>query len=433
MLRRLLIGIGVVLIGLVAVSLALSLWLMGQPLAAPRSSPAVVSGAPCCRELIPLPTTDIQGISRHLDVLARQEPADGRDPILRALTRAEPRPTPPLTRTLNCLLVGLDRRPGRGGGGRTDTIVVAVFDRGSDHIGLISIPRDLYVVVPDHGPARVNAAYNIGRRQRRDGLEVLERVVEDTLAIPIHHSIAVDLDVFERSVDALGGVTVDVPCPIQDNFVDPRTESGRRPLDVAAGRRRMDGATAAMYIRSRHGRSDWARARRQQAVLLAMRERLLSVGGIARVPALWEQFNASVMTDMSRLDLVRLAARGLGADLTHLHGLVIGHRQTEHWTTPEGRWVLLPQFEAIDEAMGELFSAPSPGQRPAGAACPAADVAMTRPDRVSLRRRLERARQRSSGSYSSNVSASSSSSPGVTASNSDHSSSPPPSPSSPSD
>jgi LCP family protein required for cell wall assembly len=289
--------------------------------------------------------------------------------------------------TLNILLVGLDRRPGTSSGGRTDTILVAVLDRTSEHVGLISIPRDLYVEVPDHGPARINAAYGIGQRQHRDGLAVLERVVEDTLSIPIHHRIAVDLAGFEHSIDAVGGVVVDVPCPIQDNFVDLRDPSGRRPLDVPAGRQLMNGTTALMYVRSRHGRSDWDRARRQQAVLVALKTRLLSAGGISLIPTIWDQLGDSIQTDMTRLDILSLTQRAAGINLQQIHGLVLGHRHTEHWTTPEGQWVLLPQFEAIDTALVGLFSEPSPSGRPEGERCPAADVALTRPNREALRRR----------------------------------------------
>jgi len=384
MVRRLLIGLGI-MAGITTVAiLGLALWLFGRPLSEPRRPAATVFDSPYYGDLIPLPSTDIKGIPRDVGFDSAEGVSGGS--AYPTITRVETRATPPLRYTLNYLLVGFDTMRG---GGRTDTIVIVVFDRSSDHIGLISVPRDLYVMVPDSGPARINAAYAIGRRQGRDGLEVLERVVEDTLAIPIHHSIAVDLGLFESAVDAVGGVTVDVPCPIQDNFIDTREASGRRLLNVEVGRRHMDGTTAAMYCRSRHGRSDWDRARRQQRVLLALRSRLLTIGGVGRIPALWEQFGDSVTTNMTRLELFRLAGQVLQADTSHLHGLVLGYQQTEHWTTPEGRWVLIPRFDAIDDALAGLFSAPSPGARPSGAQCPAADVALTRPDRHALKRRVQ--------------------------------------------
>jgi LCP family protein required for cell wall assembly len=386
MMRRLVIGLSVMAAVLIGAILCFGFWLVGRPLAAPRPRGETIIDSPYYGDLIPLPSI---GVEASLDGVIASGPVEaGAEPYL-AITRVEKRATPAFRNTLNCLLIGLDRRPGARGGGRTDTIIIAVIDRGSDHIGLISVPRDLYVMIPDHGPGRINAANSLAYRSGHDGIEVLKRVVEDTLAIPIHHTIAVDLGLFERAVDAVGGVNVDVPCAIRDNFVDPREPTGRRLLDAPAGRQHMDGVTAAMYVRSRHGRSDWDRARRQQAVLLGLRSRLMSAGGVGRLPALWDQFGESVRTDMSRLDLFRLAGRLLRADPSHLHGMVIGHQQTEHWTTPEGSWVLLPRFDEIDRSFAGLFSAPSPGSMPSGTRCAAADVALTRPDHGAFRRRIQ--------------------------------------------
>ncbi len=414
MMRRLLIALSVTAAVLGVGILVIALWLGGRPLSPSSGRGPTVFSAPRPAELIRPSTAPIGGFETPQEELqSREEPTPDGPPL--PIVRTESGHTPPLRWTQNILLVGIDRRYGRKSGGRTDTIVVAVMDRTSDHVGLVSIPRDLYVNVPDHGPARINAAYVIGQRQRRNGLAVLERVVEDTLSIPIHHKIAVDLAGFERSIDALGGVMVSVPCPIQDNFVDERMPSGRRMLDVQAGRRHMDGRTALMYVRSRHGRSDWDRARRQQAVMLGARDRLFTASGLGRIPDLWDELSESIATDMSRLEMIELAQRAAETDTRHVHGLVLGHRHTEAWVTPQNRWVLLPQFEAIDEALSDLFSAPTPGARPGHVRCPAADVALTRPDRTKLRRRLRELQQMPSP-YSSSED---------TGSNSDHSSSPP--------
>jgi LCP family protein required for cell wall assembly len=386
MIRRGLIGLSATAFVLGACVLVLTVWLGGRPFAeASHRGPTVVDG-PVPGDLIAPSSASIDGPSTLGDVRQPASPVPVTLPF--PIVRTENKATPSLRWTLNVLLVGLDRRPGVTGGGRTDTILLAVMDRTSDHVGMVSIPRDLYVEIPDHGPARINAAYGIGQRQRRDGMKVLRRVVEDTLSIPIHHDIAVDLDGFERAIDALGGVTVDVTCPIEDNFLDSREPSGRRRLSLDAGPQHMDGRTAAMYVRSRHGRSDWDRARRQQALLLGMKARLLSVGGMSRGFAVWDELGESIRTDMTRMEMLGLAQRAAQVDPRHIHGLVLGHEHTEHWATPEGSWVLLPRFEAIDGALANLFSAPSPGARPGGARCPAADVALTRPDRRAVRVRV---------------------------------------------
>ncbi len=193
--------------------------------------------------------------------------------------------TPLLANAEAYLLLGVDHTRGRWG--RADSIVVAFFDDESGHVGVVSIPRDLLVEVPDHGPARINATLRIAVRAGDDPLEVMRGVVGEVLDAPIDHVLVGDLEAFERSIDGLGGIVVDVPCSIRDRFHDPRVEGGRRMLDVEAGERPMNGVTAAMYVRSRHGRSDWDRARRQQAVLAGLRRRLREVGPTGPAGCRW--------------------------------------------------------------------------------------------------------------------------------------------------
>jgi polyisoprenyl-teichoic acid--peptidoglycan teichoic acid transferase len=205
----------------------------------------------------------------------------------------------------------------------------------------------------------------------------LGRVVENTLGLPIAHALAIDIGVFERAVDALGGVTVDVPCPIVDRFLDPRDPTGHRKLDLAAGAVRMDGVTAAMYARSRHGRSDFSRARRQQAILLGMRRELAHSSTWLRLPALFSQFEGSLETDLRRVELLKLAERVLHVDSRHLHGLVLGAEQASPFQTADGKAVLRPNPAAISSALDKLFAAPSPGVPQPGSVCPKADIALS--------------------------------------------------------
>jgi polyisoprenyl-teichoic acid--peptidoglycan teichoic acid transferase len=306
------------------------------------------------------------------------EPVPSTAPVAPVTIVAQPARTPALASTRNFLIVGLDRRADGSGAALADSLVLVVLDERTDHVGLISIPRDLYVAIPEATTDRINTVYNVARHSRRDPLELLSRVVEDTLTLPVEHALALDLGVFERAVDAVGGVDVDVQCPIRDNFVDSREVGGRRLLDLDAGQQHLDGATAAMYVRSRHGRSDFSRARRQQAVLLGV-QHALSGQGLLKLPELWDAFESSVETDMRRIQLLALARRALSVEPSHLHGLVIGHEHVTGFRTPEGKSVVLPKFEAIDAALAKLFSAPSPGLRARGAACEPKDVALAGP------------------------------------------------------
>jgi len=273
------------------------------------------------------------------------------------------------------LLVGIDRRPDAKGAGLADTILVAMLDETRQSASVVSIPRDLWVTIPDHGEDRINVIPMVARRQKKPMLQLFSRVIEDTLGLPVAHGIFVDLGVFERVVDAVGGVEVAVPCPIIDSFHDTRLPGGRRRLDLAAGQALLDGPTAAMYVRSRHGRSDFGRARRQQAVLLGLRERVLSIGGFVRVPELYSAVEESISTDLRRYELVDLARRVLAVDRSELHGLVLSPPLTRAHGTDDGKAVLLPDRAAITQALLALPEAGPPGE-PLKAPCPPADAAL---------------------------------------------------------
>lgn len=286
--------------------------------------------------------------------------------------------TPPLSGTKNILLVGIDRRPGVTRGGLPDTIVLAVLSPKTGHLGLVSVPRDLYVEIPEHGQDRINAAFSVAWSQKKKPLELLASVVSDTLVLPVHHTLAVDLGAFETLVDALGGVDVDVPCAIDDNFLDDRTESGRRLLSLDEGVQHLDGPTASLYVRSRHGRTDFSRARRQQAVLFGMKNQFMSMDGLSRLPEFWEELGDVIVSDLSRADFLSLVRLASHIESDQVHGLVLGIEHAVPHRTEDGKAVLLPKFELIEAALADLFSESSPGALPAGTTCVARDVALRR-------------------------------------------------------
>lgn len=345
-------------VSMVGASYAACAWLWAAPYRAPVESGPAPQRVVAVAAPLPLPSAS---------VAIEPPPAP---PV-----KAKQARTPALTNTRNFLVIGLDRRPDGTGPALADSLVLVVLDESSRHVGLVSIPRDLYVDIPESGTDRINTVYQVAKRTHREPLELLSRVVEDTLKLPIEHALALDLGVFERAVDAVGGVEVQVPCAIRDNFVDARAESGRRLLDLDEGKHHLDGVTAAMYARSRHGRSDFHRARRQQAILLGV-QRALSGLGVLKLPDLWSAFESSIETDMRRVELLSLARRGMSTEPTHLHGLVIGRDHVEGFRTPDGKSVLLPKYDVIDASLTKLFSAPSPGVRPEHAVCEPKNAAL---------------------------------------------------------
>ncbi|MDW8099151.1 MAG: LCP family protein [Anaerolineae bacterium] len=264
-----------------------------------------------------------------------------------------------LRNTENLLVLGSDqRKPGQPW--RTDVIMVVAIDRAQRRVGIISIPRDLWVKIPGVGWERINTAdfYGSLRKKKNDnppnGIELLKETLRQNLGIPIHHYVRVDFEGFKGAVDALGGITVTVDCPLRD----PGWDTPGKRWQLEPGNYFMTGEDALRYVRSRYTGGDLDRARRQQRVLLAMRDRALEINLWPRLPALYREFRDRVLTDLGPLDILDLARFGLSLRAEDIHGLVIGRPMVRDWITRSGAMVLVPDYRQIREAIEGLFDLP---------------------------------------------------------------------------
>lgn len=180
------------------------------------------------------------------------------------------------------VLLGTDRRPGEEVTPRSDAILVLRLDPTRRRVAVLSLPRDLWVAIPGHGSNRLNAAFLWGERDGPPGggLALARATVADLLGSPVDYGVVADFRGFVGLVDALGGISVDVPRALEDRQF-PTSDRRFTTVRFAAGRQRMDGVTALTYARIRHPDSDFARGQRQQAILLAIAERLRERGDLA--------------------------------------------------------------------------------------------------------------------------------------------------------
>ena len=245
------------------------------------------------------------------------------------------------------LVVGLDTA---GGGGeetdaRTDTIMVARVDTDTGSVAMLSIPRDLSVAHPDSGEStRINAVAS------ESGLSGLVDVIESQLGIPIDHVVRIDFEGFERLVDLVGGIEIEVPAPIRDQRAGLRIDE--------TGCVRLDGEDALALARARmlevrqddswivDPRGDLGRMERQQVLVLAALDSLVGArpGPItANELADWATDNLAVDDGLGRDDLVRFAAVALDLD----RGQVVrSSLAVEAATQPDGAEVLVPSAGA---------------------------------------------------------------------------------------
>ncbi len=247
----------------------------------------------------------------------------------------------------NLLILGLDRRPEEGNIVRSDTIILTRIVPTQDCVALLSIPRDLYVDIPGHGPDRINTAHFWGEVQQPDsGPHRAMQTVAQNFGLSIQHYARVDFEGFRAVVDAVGGVDVYVEQPIVDDAY-PTDDYGTIHIEIPAGLQHMDGETALRYARSRHGSSDFDRLQRQQQVLIALFERLREPEVWPRLPFLYRAVRSHIETDMTAKDLFVLAPTLYRAASNGIEHRSIDREMTTPWTTPEGGAVLLPRWEAI--------------------------------------------------------------------------------------
>ncbi len=281
-------------------------------------------------------------------------------------TRApQPRATalPPasgkLDQTLNVLLLGSDRRPNEPVW-RTDVMMVAFLDAANGRAAILSLPRDLYVNVPTRGWDRLNIVDFWGEYTKYPGggPGLMQKVIADNFGIRIDKYARVDFDGFKKIIDTLGGIDVNVPCALEDDFIDATSPTGFRHFAVDAGMQRMNGATALMFVRQRHGSGDISRAQRQQRVMYALRDKIMSPGILPKLPQLYDQLQDTVDTDFGPLDLPRLIQIGGSVQPGNIRGRVIDETMWYFWTTPDGKSVLVFDKNKVRAAVDDLFNAP---------------------------------------------------------------------------
>ena len=264
---------------------------------------------------------------------------------------------------VNLLLLGVDRRDGDEWAYRADTVIVAGVDAGSGEAVLLSIPRDLQLPIPGHGEDRINTAnvYGYLEDYPGGGPALVEATVESNMGIPIDGYLMADFNAFERLVDALGGIEIDVTETLHDtDYPDPRPEDpyAFKTVHFDPGLQTMDGQRALEYARSRMSTSDFDRARRQQEVLVAIRQKALSPGSLLRLPALGLIVLDSLETNLSPREVMALGLLAVRLDPSRLERVVLEPPLVYGYVRADGAAVELPNWELINPVVAEHFGSP---------------------------------------------------------------------------
>lgn len=292
---------------------------------------------------------------------------------------------------VNLLLLGMGG-VGHEGATLTDTIVFASVRPSDGKVALLSIPRDLQVWMPRYSEyRRINTANAYAERDDPgEGGAAASEIVSSILGQHIHYYLRVDFKAFEQIIDTIGGIEVGVEHAFYDPFY-PDDNFGYAPVAFEAGVQTMNGERALKFVRSRHGTNgegnDFARARRQQKVLFALKERLLSFDVLLRpnrMKTILESLQNNIRTNIEFWEGMRLANLIRNVAVGQIQSVVLD-------TAPDGvlreryyngAFMLEPkdatwgQVRAIaegllDEATGTLAAVSAPSPLPAQTVPPA--------------------------------------------------------------
>ncbi len=261
---------------------------------------------------------------------------------------------------INALLIGIDEKTGLA-----DTIMLASFDPIAKDVVLLSIPRDLYVEINGFGSAKINAAHAYGQRYEYEGggPELLKDTVSRVTGMPIHYYGRVDFAGFKQAINVVDGITVNVEQPIHDPYYPDQTRTGYEPLHIEAGDQHMDGERALRYARSRKTTSDFDRSRRQQKIIMALREKVLSRGTLAnpsKVTGLLNTLSGNAKTNMSVDEIMRLLELSEGMSRDDIKRVQLDTSEDGYLTfsNVHGKSVLVPSagdFSEIKEYVRTLM------------------------------------------------------------------------------
>lgn len=281
---------------------------------------------------------------------------------------------------LTILLLGIDQRQDQAAQhvpSRSDTMIVLTVDPRQKKAALVSIPRDLVVPIPGHGDQKINTAHFWGEVDHPGGGPSLAvDTVERNFGIHVDYYARVDFLAFQRLIDAVGGIVVDVHRPILDDEY-PTPDYGTIRLYIPTGPQWMDGARALEYARSRHSENDFARQARQREVILAAERKALQPGMLVKLPEFVAILHESVGTDIPLTKIPSLVslARSIPAENVVDVGITsdmvvdVNHDGT----------VLLPDRARISRLFASVFGDVAPSQvvEPTSTPEPAARIEVT--------------------------------------------------------
>ena len=242
---------------------------------------------------------------------------------------------------INTIILGTDSREAEVALGRTDTIILTSVQPLRPRVGMLSVPRDLWVQIPGVGENRINAAFFFAEAQQPgSGPAAVIDAVAENFHVRMDYYLLVQFNGLEDLVDALGGVEVELLIAM----------SG-----YEAGQVHLDGAAALAFVRDRAGTDDFSRLERGQIFARALFNAVLSPQSWPRLPYVLGALPGALETDMPYWQWPRLGLALLRAGPDGIDMRVITREMATPFTTDAGASVLNPHWDLIRPLIAELF------------------------------------------------------------------------------
>jgi LCP family protein required for cell wall assembly len=236
----------------------------------------------------------------------------------------------------------------------TQSMILVRVDPTTKQATMLSIPRDLWVQIPDQGWGKISTAYQLG------GAQAAIAAVQSNFQVHIDDYVWIGLNGLVHLINQLGGVNLQVTNPVMDDFYPSDLNTNGYPYDyyrvaVLPGATHLDGVQALQYVRSRHGdlRGDFARSERQQQLLLAIKAEASHLN-VADLPALASTFNGEIKTSVGLDRLRALLSIANNFNGSNIHRVVLVPPYTsEGWAA--GQSVVFPDWNQILPLVHKTF------------------------------------------------------------------------------
>lgn len=261
------------------------------------------------------------------------------------------------TDRLDILILGMrGEEEEENGNYLTDTIMILSIDERTHEASLVSIPRDLHVRITDTISDKINSAY------LRLGSEPTKRLYSRISGVYIDHLVVVDFQAFAAIVDALDGITITLDQPFEES------EQWGYAFSLPAGENMLNGEQALYYVRSRYSTSDFDRSRRQQQVILAIKNRVSELGLFSNpitAVKLANTLRKHVSSDMNIFDLGTIRQLiGIAGDTDQMRRYVLHSENLFYESLSTGSYRLLPRQETFSHLKAFMQTLPSPTSIP---------------------------------------------------------------------